>query len=194
MLLADRITLIRIILAPVFFVVYMLPVYFPALFPNGSAWTVWVLWAIFIGAEITDMLDGMIARKRNETSDFGKLFDPFADTLLQISCFLCFVLDGIFPAILFLLVLYREFSILLIRNLMMKKGIAMGARIGGKIKTVTYITASGAALAAISIQRLGILEFLYPWFRNGALIVFIISVIFAIISFIDYVVFYQKTK
>jgi len=190
MLLANKITLIRIILAPLFFVVYMLPSFFPSLFPGG--WTVPVLWLVFIGAEITDMLDGMVARKRNEISDFGKLFDPFADTLMQLTCFLCFVLDGIFPALLYLLVLYREFGILLIRNMMMKKGVAMGARLGGKIKTVAYILAGGAALAAVSIERLGVFEFLYPWFKIGSVVIFIISVIFSLLSFFDYVSVYRK--
>jgi len=193
MLLSNKVTLIRIILAPLFFVVYRLPSFFPSLFPNGSGWTVPVLWLIFIGAQITDMLDGMIARKRNETSDFGKLFDPFADTLMQITCFLCFVLDGIFPAALYLLVLYREFGILLVRNMMMKKGIAMGARLGGKIKTVAYILAGGTALAAVSIKRLEMFEFLYPWFKNASLVIFIIAVIFALLSFFDYVAVYRRS-
>ena len=197
MLLSNRLTLLRVLLAPVFFIVYMLPEFFSRMFPESAfsgGWTVPVLWLVYVGAEITDMLDGMIARKRKETSDFGKLFDPFADTLLQVTCFLCFVLDGIFPAFLYVLVLYREFGILLIRNLMMKKGIAMGARLGGKIKTVTYILSGGAALAAVSIQRLAVLEFLYPWFKTGALIIFIIAVVFSIVSFFDYVSVYRKTE
>ncbi|HCC38065.1 MAG TPA: CDP-diacylglycerol--glycerol-3-phosphate 3-phosphatidyltransferase [Treponema sp.] len=193
MKLADKITFLRIVLAPVFFAVYMLPSFFPAWFPGGSGWTVPVLWIIYIGSEITDMLDGLIARRRNETSDFGKLFDPFADTLMQISCFLCFVVDGLFPAALLLLVLYREFGILFVRNLMLKKGIAMGARIAGKIKTVTYILAGGVALLTVSIQRLAVLDNLYPHFKTAALALFCISVVFSIISFFDYVSFYQKS-
>ena len=194
MLLADKITIIRIILSPLFFIVYMLPSFFPSLFPDGSGWTVPVLWLVFVGSEITDLLDGMIARKRNESSDFGKLIDPFADTIMQLSCFLCFVLDGIFPAVLYLLVIYREFGILLLRNMMMKKGVTMGARLGGKIKTVTYILAAGAALITASIQRLAVFEFLYPWFKTGSLVIFIISVIFSLISFFDYVSVYRKTS
>ena len=192
MFLADKVTLIRIFLSPVFFIVYMLPSFFPSLFSGAELWTVPALWVVFVGSEITDMFDGMIARKRNETSDFGKLFDPFADTLMQITCFLCFVLDGIFPAILFLLVLYREFGILLIRNMMMKKGIAMGARMGGKIKTVAYILAAGAALVTTSIQRLGVFDFLVPWFKTGSLVIFVIAVIFSLVSFFDYVSVYRK--
>jgi CDP-diacylglycerol--glycerol-3-phosphate 3-phosphatidyltransferase len=194
MTLADKLTFIRVILAPVFFIVYLLPSFFPAWFPGGSGWTVPLLWVIFIGCEITDMLDGMAARKRNETSDFGRLFDPFADTLMQITCFLCYVIDGIFPAVLFLLILYREFGILFIRNLMLKKGIAMGARLGGKIKTVTYIIAGAAALLTVSLKRLAIFDFLFPYFKTGALVIFLLSVILSLVSFFDYVSVYRKAS
>jgi len=190
--LANKLTFFRVILAPVFFIVYLLPVFFPSCFANGAPWTVPVLWLIFIVSEVTDLLDGMAARKRSEISDFGKLFDPFADTLMQITCFLCFVIDGIFPAILFLLVIYREFSILFIRNLMLRKGVAMGARLGGKIKTVAYIIAGGAALLTASIQRLSIFEFLFPYFKAGAIVIFIISVIISLVSFVDYLLIYRK--
>ena len=193
MSLANKLTFFRVILAPVFFIVYLLPRFFPSLFVNGAIWTVPALWFIFIVSEITDLLDGMAARKLNETSDFGKLFDPFADTLMQITCFLCFVIDGIFPAILFLLVIYREFGILFIRNLMLKKGTTLGARMSGKIKTVSYIIAAGAALLAVSFQRLEIFESLFPFFKTGAVIVFFISVIISIVSFIDYILVYKKT-
>ena len=192
MSLANKLTFFRIILAPVFFIVYFLPAFFPSWFANGIGWTVPVLWLIFIVSEITDLLDGIAARKRNEVSDFGKLFDPFADTLTQITCFLCFVIDGIFPAILFLLVVYREFFILFIRNLMLKNGITMGARLGGKIKTVAYIIAGGAALLTASLQRLSVLEFLLPYFKIGALIIFIIAVAISVVSFFDYLSVYRK--
>jgi CDP-diacylglycerol--glycerol-3-phosphate 3-phosphatidyltransferase len=193
MTLANKLTFFRILLAPVFFLVYLLPGLFPSLFVRGAGWTVPVLLFIFIASQITDLLDGMAARKRGEVSDFGKFFDPFADTLMQITCFLCFVIEGIFPAFLFLLVIYREFSILFIRNLMLKKGVIMGARIGGKIKTVCYIIAGGAALVAVSLQRLAIFEFLVPVFRIGALVIFIISVVISIVSFIDYLLIYRKS-
>jgi len=194
MTLANKLTFSRIILAPVFFIVYLLPVTIPSLPVTVIKCTVPALWLIFIISEITDLLDGMAARKYNEISDLGKFFDPFADTLMQITCFLCFVIDGIFPAFLFLLVIYREFSILFIRNLMQRKGITLGARLGGKIKTVTYIIAGGAALLTASVQRLDIFTFLFPYFKIGAIIIFIISVIFSIISFIDYYSIYIKAE
>ncbi|GHV86897.1 CDP-diacylglycerol--glycerol-3-phosphate 3-phosphatidyltransferase [Spirochaetia bacterium] len=193
MTLADKITASRLVLAPLFFIVYLLPVFFPSWSADGSQWTVPVLWALFIVSEISDMIDGKVARSRKEVSDFGKLFDPFADTLVQITYFLVFVIDGIFPAALFLVVLYREFSILFIRNLMLKKGIAMGARIGGKIKTVTYIAAGAVALLAVSAQRLGFGEPVFFVLQRTALIIFIISVIISLVSFADYLSVYRKS-
>jgi CDP-diacylglycerol--glycerol-3-phosphate 3-phosphatidyltransferase len=201
MTLADKFTAARLVLAPVFFVIYLLPRFFASLNVLSSAagdqligarWTVPVLWILFIGSEITDMLDGKIARKMGEVNDFGKLFDPFADTLTQITYFFCFVLDRILPPLLFLAVLYREFSILFIRNLMIKKGIAMGARMGGKIKTVAYVLAGGLALMASSAVRLGLGGF-YRGIAIAAISVFTVSVIIAIVSLFDYIFVYIKT-
>jgi len=197
--LANKLSFLRIILAPVFFIFYLLPHFFPSLFVSGTLWTVPVLWLIFIVAEITDYFDGLAARKLNLMSDFGKLLDPFADTLMQITLFLCFIIDnifpaGIFPVILFLLVVYREFAILFLRNLMLKKGTAMGARISGKIKTVSYITTESIVLLIVSLERINLFVFLIPYIKIFALVAFAISVIIAIISFFDYLVIYRKTE
>jgi CDP-diacylglycerol--glycerol-3-phosphate 3-phosphatidyltransferase len=192
MTLADKITTLRLILAPLFFIVYFLPLASPSWFAGGAPWTVPVLWALFIIAELTDMFDGMAARKRKEVGDFGKLYDPFADTLMQITLFLCFVIDGIFPAALFLVILYREFGIQFVRNLMLRKGVAMGARRGGKIKTVFYITAAAAALLAVSFRRLGMEEPVYTAVKTAAQILFYVSTLISVISFADYVFVYKK--
>ncbi|MCL1992133.1 MAG: CDP-diacylglycerol--glycerol-3-phosphate 3-phosphatidyltransferase [Spirochaetes bacterium] len=194
MSLADKFTLSRLLLAPVFFAIYQLPAIFPGAPERAFLWTIPLLWVIAIFAELTDMFDGMAARRRGEISDFGKLFDPFADTLLHITYMLIFVMEGIFPAFLFLLVLYREFTVLFIRNLMMKKGVTMGARLGGKIKTVTYVAACAAAFLAITIERFEVLDFLYPVFRYTALGIFIVSVILSVSSFIDYYLVFKKTS
>ena len=202
MTLADKVTSTRLIMAPVFFIIYLLPRFFPSIFGSapgsgaffiGSTWTVPVLWIIFVVSEITDMLDGMIARKRGEVSDFGKLFDPFADTLTQVTYFFCFVMDGILPPLLFLAVLYREFSILFVRNLMLRKGIALGASMGGKIKTVSYILAGALALFASSLARLGISGNISRAITFAAESVFVISVLFAVVSFFEYLSVYNKT-
>lgn len=188
MTLADKVTSIRLVLAPVFFVVYLLPVWFPI----ETAWTVPVLWTLFIVSELTDLLDGKIARSRNEVSDFGKLYDPLSDTLVRITYFLCFVVDGILPAALLLIVLYREFGILFLRTLMMKRGIAMGARSGGKIKAVAYMIAGVVALMASSVSRLGLGESLFSILKTSAVILFCISVVLSLTSLLDYILVYRK--
>jgi CDP-diacylglycerol--glycerol-3-phosphate 3-phosphatidyltransferase len=193
MTLADRVTSARLILAPVFYFIYHLPRFFSEFPKAAGLWTVFVLWIIFIISEFTDFLDGFLARKLNRISDFGKFFDPFADTLTQITYFLCFVQDGILPGFLFLLVLYREFSILFVRNLMLRKGIAMGARISGKIKTVAYILTIACALFASSVVRLGSTSPLFRFFSIVALVVFCISVVLSIVSFFDYISVYRKS-
>ena len=203
---ADKVTTVRIILAPVFFVVYHFNKFFSGVpEPSGilRCWQIPALWVVFIVAELTDMLDGRIARKRGEVSDFGKFYDPFADTIFQITLFFCFVWDRILPAIPFLLVLYREFAILFVRNLMQKRGISMGARIGGKIKTVIYISTGILALIVFDIRILasfftGSVLFdshgrLYASFSVLAVVVFWIAVFLSLLSFFDYVRVYRKS-
>jgi len=185
--LANRLTLFRIFLAPLFFAVYFLPFWLT----KEAVLSVSLLWVVFIVSEFTDFFDGMAARRLNQTSDFGKIFDPFADTLMQATCFLCFVMDKIIPAALFLVVLYREFAILLIRNLMLQRGVTMGARTSGKIKTVAYITAAVTALIYTSLLRLGIFEPLQPILKIAAIAVFSLSALISVLSFIDYVFVYK---
>jgi CDP-diacylglycerol--glycerol-3-phosphate 3-phosphatidyltransferase len=195
---ADKLSALRIILAPVFFIIYFVPLWNPAglaqRFPGFSVWSVPALWLIFVVSALSDMFDGMIARKRKEVSDFGKLFDPFADTLAQLTYFLCFVLDGIFPAVLYIVVIYREFGILFLRNLMLRKGVAMGARMTGKIKTVAYISACALALFAAGVKRISPADRLGPVVARAALAVFAVSVALAVFSFVDYVRVYRAAK
>lgn len=182
MTLADKVTSIRLILAPFFFIAYFLPEWLPI----PPAWTVPVLWTFFLVSEVTDLLDGMIARSRNEVSDFGKLFDPFSDTLVRITYFLCFVVGGILPAFLFAIVLYREFGILFVRTLMMRMGVAMGARSGGKAKAVAYMLTGIAALLSASAARLGFDGVVVSSLRWTAIGIFSISVVLSLASFGDY--------
>jgi CDP-diacylglycerol--glycerol-3-phosphate 3-phosphatidyltransferase len=193
MYLADKVTALRLVFAPLFFIVYLLPIIAPFWFPQTASWTVPVLWVLFFITEITDLIDGKVARGRNEVSDFGKLFDPFADTLAWLTFFLCFVADGILPVFFFMVILYREFGILFIRNLMLKKGIAMGARKGGKIKAFGYMFTGISALLASSVQRLGIEGPFFTIFRTAGFVLFILSTLISLVSFADYVFVYKQT-
>lgn len=122
---ANKLTLLRVVLIPVFVVVLYLA------FPGSK----WVALAIFVGASITDTLDGYIARHRNQITDFGKFMDPLADKLLVISAMLVFVEQGRFPAWVLLIVIARELSVTGLRLIAADRGRVIAAGKSGKVKT-----------------------------------------------------------
>ena len=188
MKLADFFTTIRIVLAPLFFILFFLPEWSGF----GSRLSVFILVPLFIFMEFTDFLDGYYARKQKLVTDFGKLFDPFADVLANLTVLFCFVLAGYFSAVLFLVILYREMGIMFVRMLASRKGVAIGARKGGKLKTVLYITAAGFSLAIESAVRLGIDT---GNIMQSALAVnfalYVLAVVVSVVSFMDYLVHFS---
>lgn len=182
MKIADIFTLTRIILAPVFLVIYFIPLWFGV----GEVASVWILIPLIIFAEFTDFLDGYFARKNNQVSDFGKLFDPFADVLLHLTVFFCYTLSGYVTPFILLLFVYREFGMLFVRLLAAKKGVAIGARKGGKFKTVIYVVAGFFSLFLESARRLGfVLPESLMYVGYGF---YILGLLASYISFIDYLV------
>ncbi|ERK57912.1 MULTISPECIES: CDP-diacylglycerol--glycerol-3-phosphate 3-phosphatidyltransferase [unclassified Oscillibacter] len=123
--LPNKLTLLRIILIPVFMVV----LYWG--FPGAT----WVALAIFIIASLTDMLDGKIARKYNLVTDFGKFADPLADKMLVTAAMLWFVENGQMPAWMLLIVICREFAVSGLRMIASDKGRVIAAGWSGKVKT-----------------------------------------------------------
>lgn len=127
---ASKITLIRVAFIPAF----MVSMYFSNGAPN--AW-MWVSLAIFILASITDYIDGQIARKYNQVSDFGKFLDPLADKLLTIAAMVMFCEWGSFPAWALMIVLTREFAVTGLRLVAVGKGKVIAAGWSGKVKTAS---------------------------------------------------------
>ena len=182
MKIADIFTLIRIVLAPVFLIIYFVPEWFGF----GSVLSVWILLPFIIFAEFTDFLDGYFARKTNQVSNFGKLFDPFADVILHLTVFFCYTISGYVSPFIMLLFAYREFGMLFVRLLAAQKGVAIGARKGGKFKTVLYVVAGFYSLFLESAKRLG---FNLP--ENLVYIgyiFYIMGLVASYVSFIDYLV------
>ena len=125
---ASKITLVRVAMIPAFMVTMYLS--------GGQAGTwLWVSLAIFIIASLTDFVDGQIARKCNQVSDFGKFLDPLADKLLVISAMTMYTEWGIFPAWGLMIVLAREFSVTGLRLVAAGKGNVIAAGWSGKVKT-----------------------------------------------------------
>jgi CDP-diacylglycerol--glycerol-3-phosphate 3-phosphatidyltransferase len=194
MRLADKFTWLRGALAPVFFLVYFIPEW-TGHFGRESVFIMIPLLAV---AEITDYFDGYFARKYNEVSDFGKLFDPFSDVLLNITAFFCLTLSGYIPTIALLLIIYREFAINFVRLMAAQKQVTIGARKGGKAKTVTYVVTCFYALFLESCKRF---EIGIPAFTpTVATVLAVLCVVLAYASLTDYlisfkdVVFAKKEK
>ena len=121
--LPNKLTILRVLLVPVFMLVLLL------------GWSKYIALGIFLIASLTDLLDGHIARKYNLITDFGKFMDPLADKLLVISAMLIFVQWGQLPAWLVMVVLAREFAVSGLRMIAASKGTVMAAGMSGKIKT-----------------------------------------------------------
>jgi CDP-diacylglycerol--glycerol-3-phosphate 3-phosphatidyltransferase len=191
---ATKITFCRIFCAPIFFILYFLPDWlrqFPFLLPVS----VYVMIPVLLFAEFTDYLDGKYARDHNQVSGFGKVFDPFADVFLNVTVFFCLVLSGYMPAIILLLIIYRELSMTFIRLVAIQEGVAIGARKGGKTKTVLYIISCFFALAIESALRLGRLsadDFLITAGKFVSLGLFVLCLVLSYTSFIDYLICFRK--
>lgn len=124
---ANKLTLLRVIMIPVFMV---------ALYWNFPFHKIVAL-IIFILASVTDFIDGYVARHFDQTTDFGKFMDPLADKLLVISAMLWFVEAGQMAAWVVLVVLAREFAVSGLRMVAAPKGIVIAAAWSGKIKTAS---------------------------------------------------------
>lgn len=127
---ASKITLLRVAFIPV----YMVLMYLSAGQPG--IW-MWIALAVFIVASLTDYVDGHIARKHNQVSDFGKFLDPLADKLLVIAAMVMFCEWGRFPAWALMLVLTREFAVTGLRLVAVGKGTVIAAGRSGKVKTAS---------------------------------------------------------
>ncbi|MCE1196763.1 CDP-diacylglycerol--glycerol-3-phosphate 3-phosphatidyltransferase [bacterium] len=182
---ADKVTMSRIALAPLFFILYSYPIL-------SAVPTVLLLWILFAVIEVSDFVDGKIARSSNEVSDFGKLFDPFADVLARLTYFACFAFSGIMPLWIFVIILYREFSINFLRMMLAFKGIAMGARPGGKLKAGLYMVSGMLALLVASLERLAILSSLVPALKIIVFAAFCAAGLLALVSFVDYLLQYRR--
>ncbi len=186
----NRLTVLRLIMVPVFFISFSISL---LSFPSAHVISAVMMFICYAVAELSDLLDGKIARKYNLVTDLGKVMDPFADTLSHLTFFVCFMYRGIMPVWAFIIIMWREFSILFMRMLMMRAGKAMPANIWGKSKTVLYAIAS-----IFSIVYIVVSAFVQPGGWNAAYemvlyILFSLSAIASLLSFITYLVSVLKS-
>ncbi|MDR1147152.1 MAG: CDP-diacylglycerol--glycerol-3-phosphate 3-phosphatidyltransferase [Spirochaetaceae bacterium] len=187
MLLSNKLSLVRVFFAPIFFIAYSAA----ERFSEYKMLILICLTALLVFVEFTDFLDGYIARKFNQVSDTGKLLDPFSDAFLHINMFFCFTVTRTMPAFIFALIFYREFLMLFLRMLSIKKGAAVAARMGGKLKTVLYIITGFCALIMEIADGAGFIAAALR-LKTVLTILFYLCAVASYISFADYLIQFRK--
>lgn len=179
--LPNKLTIFRISLVPIMAII--------PFFNFDIKWI--VIDIIFILASITDKLDGYIARSKNQITTFGKFLDPIADKILVLAAMLILVEDNRLPAIIPIIVLFREFIVSGYRLVAVEKGgKVIAASVWGKLKTVTqmlalilaFVDQNGFAQCFVG----GLTGFAW-WYNFITTILMSVSVVAAVLSGIDYI-------
>lgn len=167
--LANKITIFRVFLVPVF----MLVLY------SNLPYNTYLSTAVFIIASLTDTLDGYIARSKNMITKLGKFIDPLADKVLVSAALISLVEMGTIPGWVVVVIIAREFTITGFRVIAASEGITIAASPLGKIKTITQLVAIISLLLNNFPFRLINLPF--------DMIMLYVSLFFTVISGIDYI-------
>lgn len=135
----NKLTVLRILLVPIMVILSFFEI------PGKVLWvpmTMFLMDIVFVIASITDKLDGYLARKNNQVTDFGKFLDPIADKILVIAAMVILVGMQRLPAWIPIIVIFREFLVSGYRMMAAgKKGKVVAANKWGKLKTVTQMIA-----------------------------------------------------
>lgn len=163
----NMLTILRVILIP-FFVVFLLL--------DITPFDKYIALLIFVAASLTDMLDGYLARKNHQVTNFGKFMDPLADKLLVCTALICLMDLDRLPSLAVIVIIAREFIISGFRLVASDNGIVIAASWWGKSKTICQMI-----MIIVLILDLGgsfhILENILIW----------LSVILTLVSLVDYV-------
>jgi CDP-diacylglycerol---glycerol-3-phosphate 3-phosphatidyltransferase len=183
--LANKLTVIRIFLVPIFLIFIAV---------RDIRYGTLIATAIFILAALTDKLDGYIARSRNQITRFGKFMDPLADKLLVTAALISLVEYRIIPGWVAMIIIAREFAVTGLRSIAAAEGMVIAASWWGKIKTVIQIVAIIFALIEVNLNQqdianlIGKNPYIASFFNAMTVITLYLAVIITIISGYDYFV------
>ena len=182
--LPNRLTVLRLVLVPVFLIAFIVSQSLPSL----SVVATIITFVCYVVAELTDLLDGKIARKRGLVTDLGKVMDPFADTLSHVTYFLCFLSYGIMPLWAFIIIMWREYGILFVRMLLAKyAGKSMPANIFGKAKTVLYAVTTVVSMIYIGLETFTSGLSFMEIYLTVLQVLFVLSALASLMSFLIYI-------
>lgn len=187
--LANKLTLGRIFLVPVFLIFIAI-----SDIPYGT----FIATFIFILASLTDKIDGYVARSRNQITNFGKFMDPLADKLLVTAALISLVELQVVPAWAAIVIIAREFAVSGLRTIAASEGKVIAASWWGKIKTVIQIIAIIILLLKVNVSTSAYLtklvteiDFWNIFFEYMPNISLGLAVIITIMSGVDY---FRKNK
>lgn len=189
--LPNKLTLLRVLLIPLFVIVFYVPVLETrtiSLFDLNVPLSYIIGSIIFSIASFTDFLDGNLARKRNLVTNFGKLMDPLADKLLVMSALFILTEIKLLPAFCAIIIIGREFIVTGIRQLAVGEGKVIAASQLGKAKTIFQIIMI-IGLFILPIERQHMFEYVNGQIVQGIIVdtLIIITTLLTIISGLDYV-------
>ncbi len=184
---ANIVTLVRICLVPVFVAIIISP--WPSWigFEELDTWKCWIAAAVFVVISCTDWLDGYLARKRNEVTDFGKFMDPLADKILVIAALLVLVELRALPSWVVLIIVAREFIVSGVRMVAANKGEVIAASWYGKFKTVFQMI----AIVLFVVKENPVIrewsETAYGALYGLSWLVMVVALVLTIVSMLDYI-------
>lgn len=138
----NKLTLARVLMVPLFVLFFYWS--FPAHYFAATL--------VFVIAAITDAIDGKLARKRNQVTDFGKFLDPLADKVLVVTALACLLERQKLNIVVFLLIVTREFMVSALRLVVAGKGTVVPAGFAGKLKTAFTMIALITAMVYWSFR------------------------------------------
>ena len=170
---ANKLTILRVILIPIFVALYMVGC-------NGIFTLKFVATIIFIMASITDYFDGVIARKYNLVTNFGKLLDPLADKMLVISSLLLITVNGDINVVFTIVIVLREIIISAIRLIALEQGEVIAASKIAKYKTATQMISM--IMIMLDLHKINTMFYILTY------TVFYVSFALTVLSLLDYII------
>ncbi|MBU1999133.1 MAG: CDP-diacylglycerol--glycerol-3-phosphate 3-phosphatidyltransferase [Candidatus Omnitrophota bacterium] len=179
--LANRITMLRVVFTFVFMFSLSL----------SGLWAKVASLVIFSCAALSDILDGRIAKKKNQITDFGKLMDPIADKILVLAAFAAFVQLGLIEAWMFVIIVAREILITSLRLFALNKGKVLSAAKAGKHKTASQMAVIFYILGFVVLKEVRLVystwnPTLEKYFRNSIFLLMLVTVGLTLYSGLQY--------
>lgn len=179
---ANYFTIIRILVAPLFLFTYLEH----AAFGISEALLPYVMLTLLGISELSDAFDGYLARRYNQVTDLGKVLDPMADSIARISVFMTLTLEPVsLPIVWVFVLLYRDSVVSTLRTICALKGIALGARLSGKIKAIIQAIAAFIVIFLMIPYSQGLID--QQTLHDIGTTTISIAAIYTVFSGIDYI-------